>query len=266
LGPREDRCEVRVVRRSRATALGTTHARPRGHFEHAADSVLREVLRRRLRVQVRTRPDAAVSRRARGYRDLADARICASRAKARGVSPRDASVADWAAERRVRASRRRARGSSFDGTSFGSVWRSEDLGPPPRGAHRAGFPRAREIEVLPLARHTRATDGPLLPATPARIRHVVLPPDIAKLLPKGRLLSEVRRARYPPFDRPAAPGLRPPRASRLPAISRHVAAPLGGVFKASPRRATGPANPLLAPSRARLPRMTDSPDPFLDAG
>ena len=90
LGPRENRCEVRVVRRSRATALGTTHARPRGHFEHAADSVLREVLRRRLRVQVRTRPDAAVSRRARGYRGFGRRSTCASRAKARGVSPRDA--------------------------------------------------------------------------------------------------------------------------------------------------------------------------------
>ena len=157
-----------------------------------------------------------------GTGDLADARILRfAREGPWGFSPRR-DVAGWAAERRVRASRRPARGSSVDETSFESVWRSEDLDPPPRGAHRAGFPRAREIEVLPLVRHRRATDGPFLPATLARIRHVVLPPDIAKLLPKGRLLSEVRRARHPPFDRPAAPGLRPPRASRLPAISRHV--------------------------------------------
>ena len=200
-----------------------------------------------------------------GTGDLADARILGfAREGPWGFSPRR-DVAGWAAERRVRASRRPARGSSVDETSFESVWRSEDLDPPPRGAHRAGFPCAREIEVLPLVRHRRATDGPFLPATLARIRHVVLPPDIAKLLPKGRLLSEVRRARHPPFDRPAAPGLRPPRASRLPAISRHVLHRWWS-FQGFASTRDRSREPPLEPFRARLPRDSDSPDPFLDAG
>ena len=38
---------------------------------------------------------------------------------------------------------------------------------------------------------------------PLQYRHVVLPPDIAQVLPKGRLLSEVRastRSRFEPFS------------------------------------------------------------------
>jgi len=43
-----------------------------------------------------------------------------------------------------------------------------------------------------MLRDTRLTSEMVLLCARTNRRHVVLPPDIAKLLPKGRLLSEVR--------------------------------------------------------------------------
>ena len=73
-------------------------------------------------------------------------------------------------------------------------------------------------------RPTRAAPGRALASTPWRgrrltvgsslgaRRHVVLPPDIAKVLPKQRLLTEVRRPPLCPARRPVGPpGARPGR-------------------------------------------------------
>ena len=70
-----------------APVHGTPHEPARGSSNHASDSVLREVLRRRLRVQVRDRADGSKRRGPSGISGLSFESCFTARAKM-GVSPR----------------------------------------------------------------------------------------------------------------------------------------------------------------------------------
>jgi len=104
-----------------------------------------------------------------------------------------------------------------------------------RRVSRAREPRDRGARRVPLRNRFAAH---LASPSTAIDRHVVLPPDIAKLLPKGRLLSEVRFRTAIRLDADATPERRRYRSSVSKphrSRSRPVAPALAREFRATPR-------------------------------
>ena len=104
-----------------------------------------------------------------------------------------------------------------------------------RRVSRAREPRDRGARRVPLRNRFAAH---LASPSTAIDRHVVLPPDIAKLLPKGRLLSEVRFRTAIRLDAAASPERRRYRSSVSKphrSRSRPVAPALAREFRATPR-------------------------------
>ena len=162
----------------RATPVhGTPHEPARGSSNHASDSVLREVLRRRLRVQVRDRADGSKRRGPSGIR--------ASASKV--VLPRARRWVFHAARRRRRRALSGSRLTDATVTSFrmlSSVWRPK-FRPGSIATRRYRGLRAHPDRFCtppqgpPSTRTEKSATDPRPFSLLAPRRHVVLPPDIA---------------------------------------------------------------------------------------
>ena len=110
-----------------------------------------------------------------------------------------------------------------------------------RDVSAGAFPARASLGIAERARRVplRNRFAAHLPSPSTAIdRHVVLPPDIAKLLPKGRLLSEVRFRTAIRLDAAASPErrrYRSPVSKPHRSRSRPVAPALAREFRATPR-------------------------------
>ena len=252
LGPRENRCEVRVVRRSRATALGTTHARPRGHFEHAAEfSTPRSTTTTSTSTGAHAPRRGCFPARARVPGIWPTLEFCASRAKARGVSPRDAtSPVGPPSDAFERPDAQRADHPSTRRPlkAYGALRISIRLAARIAPVFRA---RARSKCYPSYATGAQLTDPSFPPPSPVSGTSSS-PPTSPSSFPRVAfsprcVARDIPRSIDP--RRPVSGHRAHPACPRF----RDTCCTAGGVFKASPRRATGPANP---PSRpfARVSR------------